>query len=76
MSGLPSTKQEDRSRQVSRALAFSWLVTVVACAGLLVFDVVPAVIVAAIFVLDTAAHAVVARSARGSKDERRGPGGL
>jgi hypothetical protein len=76
MSGLPSTKQEDRSRQLRRATASSWLLTVVICVVLLVLDVVPVIVVVAFLAMDTVVLALVARSGRGSKDERRGPGGL
>jgi Flp pilus assembly protein TadB len=56
--------QEERARQLRRALVGSWLLTVAICAVLVVLDVVPLVIVAAFFVMDTVVLAIVARSAR------------
>lgn len=67
--------QEERARQLRRALLVSWLLTVVICAVLVVLDVVPLVIVAAFFVMDSVVLAIVARSAR-AKGGPRGPSGL
>jgi hypothetical protein len=75
MRGLPSEDQEKGPRQLRRALAGSWLFSVVICAVLVVLYDVPLVIVVAFFAIDTVVLAIVARNL-GAKESSRGPSGL
>jgi Flp pilus assembly protein TadB len=75
MSTPPAPDQEQRARQLRQALLASWLLTVVICAVLVVLDVVPLVIVAAFFAMDTLVLFFVARTAR-TRGQPRGPSGL
>jgi hypothetical protein len=43
MKGLPAPDQQERARQLRRALMSSWLLTVGICAVLVALDVVPLV---------------------------------
>jgi len=66
--------QEERARQLRRALMASWLIGLVVCVVLVVLDIGPVLIIAGFFVLDSLVLAFVARSARAKST--RGPSGL
>ena len=67
--------QEERARQLRRALMASWLIGLVVCVVLVVLDIGPVLIIAGFFVLDSLVLWFVARSAR-AKVDSRGPSGL
>lgn len=67
--------QEERARQLRKALMASWLIGLVICVVLVVLDVGPVLIIAGFFVLDSLVLWFVARSAR-AKGSPRGPSGL
>ena len=64
MSTPSPQEQEERARQLRKALMASWLIGLVVCAVLIVLDIGPVLIIAAFFVLDSLVLWFVARSAR------------
>ena len=67
MSTPSPQEQEERARQLRKALMASWLIGLVICAVLIVLEVGPVLIIVGFFVLDSLVLWFVARSARAKR---------